>query len=82
MAAEPWFGVEPNDIFPEEFASFLLGDKRVRKAFLKHHSDLLEPEFWQQKQRNIEAGIYEDVFPYPQSVRFGQPGNKSTRCRR
>lgn len=73
MAAEPWFSVEPHDVFPEEFAPFLLGDPRVRKAFMKYHADLLTPKLWQQKQRNIEAGIYEDVFPYPQSIRFARP---------
>jgi len=70
LAAEPWYSVGPHDIFPEEFATFLLGDPRIRKAFIKIHADLLEPEFWLQKQENIKAGVFEDVFPYPQSVRF------------
>ncbi|MCG6886879.1 MAG: bifunctional isocitrate dehydrogenase kinase/phosphatase, partial [Proteobacteria bacterium] len=30
MAAEPWYNVGPNDVFPEEFATFLLGVSRVR----------------------------------------------------
>ena len=47
LAAEPWYGVMRNDVFPEEFATFLLGDPRVRELFLRHHADLLEPEFWQ-----------------------------------
>lgn len=76
LAAEPWFSVEPNDVFPEEFESFLLGDPRVRKAFMKYHADLLTPEFWQERQRNIRAGIYEDVFPYPRSIRFRRPHNR------
>jgi len=70
MAAEPWYNVGPNDVFPEEFATFLLGVSRVRKAFMKYHADLLEPEFWWQKQQSIRDGIYEDVFPYPPSIRF------------
>ena len=37
-----------NDVFPEEFATFLLGDPRLRELFLRHHADLLEPEFWQE----------------------------------
>ncbi|UCH54250.1 MAG: bifunctional isocitrate dehydrogenase kinase/phosphatase [Pseudomonadota bacterium] len=82
MAAEPWFSVEPNDIFPEEFTSFLLADPRVRKAFMKYHADLLTPELWRQKQRNIEAGIYEDVFPYPPSIRFARPRKRSVRKKR
>lgn len=70
MAAEPWYDVGPNDVFPEEFATFLLGVPGVRKAFMKYHADLLKPEFWWKKQENIRQGIYEDIFPYPQSIRF------------
>ncbi|MFT5811831.1 MAG: isocitrate dehydrogenase kinase/phosphatase, partial [Rubritalea sp.] len=40
------------------------------QAFLKHHKDLLDADFWIQKQDKIKAGIYEDVFPYPQNIRF------------
>ena len=70
MAAEPWFSVGPHDVFPEEFATFLLGDPRVREVFMKHHADLLEAEVWQAKQDRLRAGSIEDVFPYPLSIRF------------
>ena len=40
------------------------------RPFRKHHADLLEPEFWQDCQRRIEAGEIVDFFPYPQSLRF------------
>jgi len=70
FASEPWYSIGANDIFPEQFVSFLFADNRVRQAFLKYHRDLLEADFWIQKQKNIEAGIYEDVFPYPQKIRF------------
>ena len=70
LAAEPWYGVNANDVFPEEFATFLLGDPRLRELFLRRHADLLEPEFWQAAQRRIEAGDLVDVFPYPESLRF------------
>ncbi len=73
MASEPWYSVGPNDIFPEEFASFLLGDPRIRRSFLKYHRDLLEVDFWVDKQDKIRHGELEDVFPYPQSVRFSRP---------
>ena len=70
MASEPWYTVGPHDVFPEEFGTFLLGDPRVRAIFMQHHADLLEAEFWQRKQARIRAGVLEDVFPYPESVRF------------
>lgn len=70
FSAEPWYSVGANDVFPEEFATFIFSDKRTRLAFLKHHKDLLDADFWIQKQENIKAGIYEDVFPYSQKLRF------------
>jgi isocitrate dehydrogenase kinase/phosphatase len=70
LANEPWYSVDPHDVFPEEFSTFLLSDPRVREVFMKHHADLLEPEVWQAKQDRLRAGSIEDVFPYPLSIRF------------
>jgi isocitrate dehydrogenase kinase/phosphatase len=42
----------------------------VRTVFLAHHAELLAPEFWQDRQRRIRAGLLEDVFPYPDGLRF------------
>jgi len=70
MSAEPWYSVGPHDVFPEEFGTFLLGDPRVRELFMKHHADLLEPAFWQERQRRIREGELDDVFPYPDALRF------------
>ena len=72
MSGEPWYSVEPGDVFPEQFAPFLLSDPRIRSAFLRHHADLLTPEFWQQRQRRIRDGFMEDDFPYPQHRRFAR----------
>lgn len=74
FAAEPWYSVGANDVFPEEFVTFIFSDKRTRQAFLKHHRDLLDADFWIQKQENIKAGVYEDVFPYAQKLRFPRSG--------
>ncbi len=70
LSGEPWYGVARNDVFPEEFATFLLGDLRLRESFLRHHSELLEPEFWQECQRRIREGEVVDFFPYPEALRF------------
>jgi len=70
MSGEVWYPVARGDVFPEEFATFLLGDPEVRRAFLEQHADLLTPEFWQAKQERIRAGFIEDFFPYPQQLRF------------
>ena len=70
LSSEPWYSVGRHDVFPEEFAAFLLGSAKVREAFLKYHRDLLTPEFWQAAQREIRAGNVVDFFPYPVELRF------------
>jgi isocitrate dehydrogenase kinase/phosphatase len=70
MSAEPWYSVARNDIFPEEFATFLLGSPKVRAAFLKYHRDLLNAKFWKATQEKIRSGYVEDFFPYPETLRF------------
>jgi len=64
LASEPWYAVGPNDVFPEEFDRFLLGDPRVRRAFLRHHADLLQPEWWQACRAHVAQGRIEEFFPY------------------
>jgi len=64
LASEPWYGVGPNDVFPEEFERFLLGDARVRAAFLRRHADLLRPEWWQACKARVAQGRIEEFFPY------------------
>jgi isocitrate dehydrogenase kinase/phosphatase len=70
MSGEVWYPVNRGDVFPEEFATFLLGSPQVRKLFMKHHKDLLTPAFWQDAQAKIRAGHVEDFYPYPESLRF------------
>ncbi len=70
MSHEPWYSVGPKDVFPEEFGQFLLGDRRVREAFLKQHRDLLEYDFWQNRKLRITQGHLEDIYPYPENIRF------------
>lgn len=70
MSDEPWYAAGPMDVFPEEFATFLLGDPKIRRIFMKHHRDLLTPEFWQRAQERIRAGVVEDFFPYGEEMRF------------
>jgi isocitrate dehydrogenase kinase/phosphatase len=70
LSAEPWYPVAKNDVFPEQFDTFLLGNPKVRKYFMKYHADLLTPEFWESRKQRIMQGYVEDVFPYPQEIRF------------
>ena len=70
MASEPWYHVAKNDVFPEQFGVFLLGNPRVRECFMKYHADLLTADYWLQRKNRIQEGQVEDVFPYPQEIRF------------
>jgi isocitrate dehydrogenase kinase/phosphatase len=65
-----WFDVGTKDVFPETFGPFLLGNARVRKAFLEHHADLLNADYWNLHKQRIEAGAMLDVFPYEPQRRF------------
>jgi isocitrate dehydrogenase kinase/phosphatase len=77
MSDTPWYAVGKNDVFPEEFERFLLGDARIRAAFMKHHADLLTAQWWQTTQAKIRAGHIEDAFPYSPARRFANVFRKT-----
>jgi isocitrate dehydrogenase kinase/phosphatase len=70
MSAQPWYSVGAHDVFPEEFPTFLTPQADLKKLLLEKHADLIDAKFWQQKQENIRQGVAEDIFPYPQKLRF------------
>lgn len=70
MASEPWYSVGPNDIFPEEFATFVMPQSAMRQMFMHMHPELLDADYWREVQDGIRAGKFADVFPYPESQRF------------
>ena len=70
MAAEPYWSIGPHDVFPEQFEKFLVTGEPSRTVFLESHADLMDPAFWSAKQERIRAGFAEDVFPYPEEIRF------------
>ncbi len=71
--AEPWYGVNPNDIFPEEFITFLSTDPEVRNILLELHPELFDAVYWRGKQQELRAGHQADVFPYSRQMRFPRP---------
>jgi isocitrate dehydrogenase kinase/phosphatase len=72
MATQPWYEVNPEDVFPEEFRLFFSGNQRAKKVFDGLHSDLYEPEFWRDLQEKIRNGFIPDLFPYRRKQRFQQ----------
>lgn len=69
-SGEPWYPVREHDVFPEEFATFLLTDPVVRQAFVAYHADLLDARWWQAMQQANAEGRPIEVLSYPDSVRF------------
>ncbi len=72
MSGEVWYPVAKNDVFPEEFSTFLLASPTLRKVFHQYHRDLLNARFWQVAQQKIRDGHVEDFFPYPEEIRFSK----------
>lgn len=70
MASEPWYSINDNDVFPEEFLLFVSSRPERRKLFMKHHKDLLDADYWRGVQERIRGGSFGDVFPYAQEIRF------------
>ncbi len=74
IAAEPWFGVGPNDVFPEEFINFLGLPPRLRKLLVRHHGDLFESDYWNAIKQQTSAGRLFHVPPYAESKRLRRCG--------
>ncbi|MEP7079050.1 MAG: bifunctional isocitrate dehydrogenase kinase/phosphatase [Chthoniobacterales bacterium] len=63
-AAEPWFSVRENDIFPEEFPNFLSLPGAARPALFEQHADLFRAAYWRDVQQKLRAGEIPQVLPY------------------
>lgn len=70
LSGGQWYSAQPNDVFPEEFEAFFCSHPRVREPFMKYHKELLDPQFWKEKQAAINSGVQENVFPYSIEKRF------------
>jgi isocitrate dehydrogenase kinase/phosphatase len=70
FASEPWFYVGEQDVFPEEFGTFLVPPGDLRDGFLQAHRDLLDLYYWQDVQQRLARGEVVDVFPYRREARL------------
>ena len=81
MLGQPWFPVEPNDVFPEEFRTYLRSPRVVSEVF-DENPEICTVEFWQEMKDRHQGGERPDFFPYPQQYRFprlmplGDPAGK------
>ncbi|MFU8830714.1 MAG: bifunctional isocitrate dehydrogenase kinase/phosphatase [Wenzhouxiangella sp.] len=67
---EPWFNVDSDDVFPEQFPRFM-GLNTGHLALIEQaHGDLFQPAWWQEIQARISAGESLDVPPYSEEARL------------
>ena len=60
LAGEPWYSIDPNDIFPEEFASFLVTEPEHKEILARLHAELFEADYWKQLQQTVANNEFPD----------------------
>jgi isocitrate dehydrogenase kinase/phosphatase len=70
LQPEPWYSVDDDDVFPEQFANFLGIHGHLREVFMEHHADLLDVAFWRNMQERLEAGEIISIIPYQEGQRL------------
>ncbi|MDH4030148.1 MAG: bifunctional isocitrate dehydrogenase kinase/phosphatase, partial [Chromatiales bacterium] len=73
MEAEAWFYVGDDDVFPEQFISFLGLDPDHMEILLEAHGDLLTADFWRQMKKRHKADEVLEVLPYRRSLMAPPP---------
>lgn len=61
---ETWYTVAENDVFPEEFYSFMVPSGELRQHFLNAHADLLDAAWWRSMQEMHKNKELADFYPY------------------
>ena len=67
-SGDVWYPVSPQDVFPEEFATFLLTDAAIRDHFLRHHWQMLDAEWWVGVQASLVNERAPEVLSYGASA--------------
>ena len=79
LSSEPWFYVDENDVFPEEFRNFLGLSEPLREVFMEHHADLFDVEYWRRAQQAINAGELRAASICPRPIDWMPPRKTSDR---
>ena len=74
LSAEPWFYVGEDDVFPEEFSTFIALSEPYRSLLRAAHGEIFTVEFWRRMQERHRAGELIRVLPYGR--RLGSEGSR------
>jgi len=78
MRSTPWFAIEPGDVFPEQFPTFMSFPSGVPseiwERFRTVHGDLFTTDFWIDVQGRLAEHDVPDFYPYPDRLRFRRGG--------
>ncbi|MDT8439937.1 MAG: bifunctional isocitrate dehydrogenase kinase/phosphatase [Wenzhouxiangellaceae bacterium] len=70
FADQPWYSIEPGDVFPEHFPRFLDLSPEHRRCFAEAHGELFRADWWRALQQQLQADPAGAVQPYPASMRL------------
>jgi len=69
MSGGAWYYVAENDVFPEQFVQFIGLEGEMLETFLKHHSDVVDYQFWNQLKEKHADGALIEFLPYREALK-------------
>ncbi|MDH3588925.1 MAG: bifunctional isocitrate dehydrogenase kinase/phosphatase [Gammaproteobacteria bacterium] len=64
FGSQDWYYVAENDVFPEQFITFLGLNEELAALFRQAHGELLTAAFWRDVQLRINRGEIFEILPY------------------
>ncbi len=64
LRSTPWFHVNSNDIFPQEFTKFLSLNKRLKSVLTTAHGDIFTTEYWNHVKSLHLNNLAPEISPY------------------